>query len=172
MNSRSNQGPRQARYTVRHQARLDAPTLAKLEDLTSTCHRKRSAILRVVMQWGLHHSGGWTIDRSPIGSVPPVPVLVEPDLLQQVQAAAKEATAYTQRSVEGKRVRLEYDQQRRDKYGRTLAYVYLDDGTFVNAEIIKQGYGFAYIRFPFKYLEHFRALEREVREAKRGLWGP
>jgi endonuclease YncB( thermonuclease family) len=41
----------------------------------------------------------------------------------------------------------------------------------VNAEIIKQGYGFAYTRFPFKYLEEFRKLERQAREAKRGLWG-
>jgi len=34
-----------------------------------------------------------------------------------------------------------------DRYGRTLAYVYLEDGTFLNAEIIKQGYGFAYRYF-------------------------
>jgi micrococcal nuclease len=73
--------------------------------------------------------------------------------------------------VGGKPVRLEYDLQRQDKYGRTLAYIYLEDGRFVNAEIIKQGYGFAYTRFPFKFLEQFRQLEREAREAKRGLWG-
>ena len=36
------------------------------------------------------------------------------------------------------------------------AYVFLEDGTFQNAEIIKQGYGFAYTRFPFKYLDEFR----------------
>jgi micrococcal nuclease len=73
--------------------------------------------------------------------------------------------------VEGKRVRLAYDHQHYDKYGQSLAYVCLEDGTFVNAEIIKQGYGFAYTRFPFTYLEQFRQLEREAREAKRGLWG-
>jgi micrococcal nuclease len=65
--------------------------------------------------------------------------------------------------VEGKRIRLEYDQQRHDQYGRTLAYVYLENGTFVNAEIIKQGGRFAYRRFPFKSLEKFRTLEREAR---------
>ena len=73
--------------------------------------------------------------------------------------------------VEGKRVRLEYDWERRDKYGRTLAYVYLEDGTFLNAEIIRQGYGFAYTRFPFKYMEEFRKLEQDAREGGRGLWG-
>jgi micrococcal nuclease len=92
------------------------------------------------------------------------------DPRKPVQYFGTEATAFTKRLVEGKRVRLEYDQQRQDKYGRTLAYVYLEDGTFVNAEIIRQGYGFAYTRFPFTYLEQFRQLEREAREAKRGLW--
>ena len=52
-------------------------------------------------------------------------------------------------------------------YGRTLAYVYLPDGTFLNAEIIRQGH--AYTQFPFRYLNEFRALEREAR-AGRGLW--
>jgi hypothetical protein len=80
--------PRQRCYSARHQARLDAATHAKLEELAATFHRKRSAILRLVMQWGLHHSTGWPIDRSPVATVPPVPVLLEPDLLQQVQATA------------------------------------------------------------------------------------
>jgi hypothetical protein len=88
VNLPSNQGPRQRRYTVRFQARLNAETSAKLEDLARTFHRKRSAILRCVMQWGLRHSTGWTIDRSPVVAVPPVPVLLEPDLLQHVQDTA------------------------------------------------------------------------------------
>jgi micrococcal nuclease len=79
--------------------------------------------------------------------------------------------------VQGKRVRLEYDpanavrghkdstQQR-----RTLAYVFLEGGTLLNAEIIRQGYGFALTRFPFSRLEEFRQLEREAREQRRGLW--
>jgi micrococcal nuclease len=88
-----------------------------------------------------------------------------------VQYFGKEASAFTKRMAEGKSVTLEFDQQRVDKYGRTLAYVYLADGQLLNAEIIKQGYGFAYTRFPFKYMEEFRAYEREAREAGRGLWG-
>ena len=51
----------------------------------------------------------------------------------------------------------------------SAAYVYLEDGTFLNAEIVKQGYGHAYTQFPFKYLEEFRGYEREAREAQRGL---
>jgi len=57
-----------------------------------------------------------------------------------------------------------------DRFGRTLAYVYLEDGTFLNAESIRQGYGFAYTRFPLKWLEEFRRLKQEAREARRGMW--
>ena len=92
-----------------------------------------------------------------------------------VEYFGKEATAFTKKMVQGKRVRLEFDQANahighKDKYKRTLAYVFLWDGTFLNAEIIKQGYGFAYTRFPFKYMDEFRRYEREARESRRGLW--
>jgi len=86
-----------------------------------------------------------------------------------VEYYGKEATAFTRRMVQGKRVRLEFDQANtkighKDRYKRTLAYVFLEDGTFLNAEIIKQGYGHAYTRFPFKYLDEFRRYESEARE--------
>ncbi|MBS3906950.1 MAG: thermonuclease family protein [Syntrophaceae bacterium] len=89
---------------------------------------------------------------------------------KSVQHFGKEAYLFTQKMVEGKEVRLEYDWREKDKYGRPLAYVYLMDGTFLNAEIIKQGYGFAYTKFPFKYLEEFRRYEKEARENGKGLW--
>ena len=57
-----------------------------------------------------------------------------------------------------------------DKYRRTLAYVYLEDGTFLNAEIIKQGYGFASRYFLFKYFDEFKQYEIEARENEIGLW--
>ena len=88
-----------------------------------------------------------------------------------VEFFGREASAFTKQLVDGKRVLLEYDRQRTDRYGRTLAYVHLPDGTFVNAEIIRRGYGHAYTRFPFKYLDRFRGLERDARRAGRGLWG-
>jgi len=87
----------------------------------------------------------------------------------------KEATAFTRRMVEGKRVRLKYDPtnaqvRHKNRHGYTLAYVFLEDGTFLNAEIIERGYGFAYTQFPFRYLEAFRRIERDARASKRGLW--
>jgi micrococcal nuclease len=92
------------------------------------------------------------------------------DPRKSVEYFGKEASEFTKRSAEGKRVRLEYDWQRTDKYGRTLAYVYLESGAFLNAEIIKQGYGHAYTQFPFKYMEEFRGYEKQARESACGLW--
>jgi micrococcal nuclease len=89
-----------------------------------------------------------------------------------VQRFGQEASVLTKWRVEGQEVRLEYDQPRQDTYGRPLAYVDLADRTFLNAEIIRQGDGFADTRFPCRYLEEFRRLEREPREAKQGWWGP
>ncbi len=93
------------------------------------------------------------------------------DPRRPVEFFGREASAFTKRLLEGQRVRLEYDRERSDRYGRTLAYVYLHDGTFANAEIVRRGYGHAYTRFPFRHLDRFRRLEREAREAGRGLWG-
>ena len=92
-----------------------------------------------------------------------------------VEYFSKEASAFTQRLAEGKRVKLDYDQANnhlghKDQYGRTLAYIFLEDGTLLNAEIIRQGYGHAFTRYPFSRMEEFRRLERAAREQRRGLW--
>ena len=99
------------------------------------------------------------------------PETVHPN--KPVEHFGKEASAFTTRLADGKTVRLEKDRDtaNRDRYGRLLRYVYLPDGRLLNAEIISQGYGFAYTRFPFTKMEEFRALERVARESGRGLWG-
>lgn len=88
-----------------------------------------------------------------------------------VEYYGKEASAFTKKMVGGKEIRLEYDKKKKDRYGRLLAYVYLIDGTFLNAEIIKHGYGRAYTKYPFKYLDLFVGLEKEARGNKKGMWG-
>jgi micrococcal nuclease len=93
------------------------------------------------------------------------------DLRKPVESFGQEASDFTRRLAQGKVVRLEFDLQRLDNYQRTLAYAYLPDGTFLNAEIVKQGYGHAYVKYPFKYLDQFRGYEREARKTGRGLWG-
>jgi hypothetical protein len=60
-----------------------------------------------------------------------------------------------------------------DKYGRLLAYLYLEPGgLFVNREIVAKGFGHAYTQYPFQFMDDFRAAERLAREKKLGLWGP
>lgn len=92
------------------------------------------------------------------------------DPREPVQYFARESAAYLRSLVDGRRVRLAYDWQRVDKYNRVLAYVYLADDTFVNDEIVRQGYSSAYVKYPFRYLDQFRAAEREARAGNRGLW--
>jgi micrococcal nuclease len=70
-----------------------------------------------------------------------------------VQYYGKEASRFTINLLKGEKVYLTYegDKPTRDKYGRVLTYVYrAPDGLFVNAEIIRQGYGHAYVRFPIQ----------------------
>lgn len=90
--------------------------------------------------------------------------------LKPVQYYAREASEFVKNLVGGSRVRLEYDQERVDKYGRTLAYVFLEDGRSLNEEIIRNGYGFALLRFPFRHLVRYRQLEAQAREKGLGLW--
>lgn len=90
-----------------------------------------------------------------------------------VQCFGRAASEFTKNFIGTNDVRLEADptNTNRDRYNRLLRYVYLPDGRLVNAEIIKQGYGFAYTLFPFEKLEEFRGYERQAREQGLGLWG-
>lgn len=71
----------------------------------------------------------------------------------------------------GDEVLLELDVVERDRYGRTLAYVYISDGRMVNEETARLGFVFVSIYPPnVKYVERIRAAVEEARNAKRGLW--
>ena len=115
---------------------------------------------------------GDTVIVSGLGSVRLIgvdtPETVHPNGL--VEAFGYEASTFLRELVLHQQVRIEYDIQRKDRYNRTLAYLYLQDGRFVNAAIVREGFGHAYTQFPFRYLDEFRQLEREAREQKRGLW--
>lgn len=95
------------------------------------------------------------------------------DPRKAVQCYGRAASAFTKQLVGSNDVRLEADSQNtnRDRYGRLLRYVYLPDGTLVNAKLIEEGYGFAYTGFPFSKMEEFKQLQTAAREQNRGLWG-
>jgi micrococcal nuclease len=90
-----------------------------------------------------------------------------------VECYGKAAARANARLVEGERVRLAYDAERRDRYGRTLAYVRrVRDRLFVNAELVRRGYASPLTIPPnVAHAEQFRRLARAARRAGRGLWG-
>jgi micrococcal nuclease len=76
-----------------------------------------------------------------------------------------------QQLIEGKRVDIELDLQRTDSQGRTLAYVYLKDGTFVNAELLNQGYAEPETEpLNRRYKEYFDRLYDDAKRNNRGVW--
>lgn len=88
------------------------------------------------------------------------------------EAGGTEAHAVNRRLVEGKRVRLELDVQARDRYGRLLAYVWVG-ATMVNAELLRLGYAQVMTVPPnVRHQALFVKLQRDAREAGRGLWRP
>lgn len=81
------------------------------------------------------------------------------------------AKSFTQEILLNKKVRLEFDIEKRDKYNRLLAYIFLEDGTFINAKIIEAGYAKIMTIPPnVKYADMFKELQEEARTEKRGLW--
>ena len=81
------------------------------------------------------------------------------------------ATAANQALVGGQTVYLVKDKSETDRYGRLLRYVYLPDGTFVNAELVRQGFAQVAIYPPdVSKKAEIQAVEAEARLAKRGLW--
>ena len=92
-----------------------------------------------------------------------------------VQFMSKEAGAFTRKLCLGKRIRLEYDafdEDKRGKYGRILAYLYLEDGTFIQKELLTHGFATAYTKYPFdeKRKNDFLSWEREAQRKGTGLW--
>lgn len=92
--------------------------------------------------------------------------------IRTIQELGRRASEFTKKLCDNKKVRLEFDVERHDRYGRLLAYVYLEDGTFVNAKIVEEGYGQIMTIPPnVKYADYFLKLQAKARESGKGLWG-
>jgi len=99
------------------------------------------------------------------------PEIVDPR--KPVQCFGKEASDKAKQILTGTSVRLEMDpsQDTYDKYGRLLAYAFLQDGTNFDKYMIAEGYGHEYTyNLPYKYQKEFRAAEKKARDEKKGLW--
>jgi micrococcal nuclease len=93
------------------------------------------------------------------------------------QPLARDALEFAEQAVEGREVRLEFDFEREDKYGRLLAYVWYTDGAggealLLNEQLIRAGLASALLRFPYSETmkRRFRAAESDAKRSKRGLW--
>lgn len=93
-------------------------------------------------------------------------------MYMDVQPFGKEASDYSKKRLpKGKRVILRYDKESQDKFGRVLAYVYLANGEFFNATLVREGYAFAKRYKPnVTKAPYFEKLEAEAKSKKRGLW--
>jgi micrococcal nuclease len=91
---------------------------------------------------------------------------------EPVQCFGKAASAFNRRLVAGRRVRLVLGRERRDRYGRLLAYVRVEGGPLVEDELLRRGYARTLAIAPnTERAGHFSALERRARRAGLGLWG-
>lgn len=88
-----------------------------------------------------------------------------------VELLGPEASQFTKRMAEGRTVRLGFDKERRDRYGRLLAYVYVG-GLMLNEELIRAGLSEAQLQYPYSdaMKRRFRRAEDEARQARRGIW--
>jgi micrococcal nuclease len=88
-------------------------------------------------------------------------------LLTSIAAAARTRVV---RLVQGERVSLSFDHERRDRHGRTLAYVTLADGRLLNQLLVEEGHAIVYRRFDFRLKEDFLAAEERARDQGLGIW--
>jgi len=98
-----------------------------------------------------------------------------PELQDERQAyrdAGYAARDYARSQLGGETVTLETEprQSDRDRYGRLLRYVILDDGTNVNEDLVRKGYAHVYDKFNFTLKPRFKAAEAEAKREKLGVW--
>ena len=81
------------------------------------------------------------------------------------------ARSFNQKLLGSKRIRLEFDHEKRDHYSRLLAYIYLPDGTFINLKLLRSGLA-TYLHKPpnLKYADSFLKAQQAAMTAKKGLW--
>lgn len=95
------------------------------------------------------------------------------DPRRKVECFGREASDYAKKILTGQKVSLEFDpsQDQRDKYSRLLAYLYLEDGSLFNLDLIKAGYAYEYTyKKPYLYQSQFQSAEDQAQSKQLGLW--
>ena len=92
------------------------------------------------------------------------------DTPEKDQPFYQQAKELNQKLIGTKEIRIEFDVQKKDKYGRLLAYVYIGEA-FVNAELVRNGLANLYTVPPnVKHSDYFLKLQTEAKEKKLGIW--
>ena len=97
------------------------------------------------------------------------------DPRKPVQCFGLEASVQAKTILGGQSVYLETDpsQDTIDRFGRTLAYVWIESGRLFNLDMIADGFAFEYTYdLPYRYQVDFKAAENDARTQERGLWSP
>ena len=90
---------------------------------------------------------------------------------RRAQPFGYESRSYNKDVVLKRKIRLEFDRERHDRYGRLLAYLFLPDGTFINEALLQKGYAYFLFKKPnLKYNQRLLKAQLEAMKAGRGLW--
>jgi micrococcal nuclease len=91
---------------------------------------------------------------------------------QPVECYGPEASRFATGALTGKRIRLEFDVERIDPYGRTLAYLWMPDGSMFNETLVRDGFATVATYPPdTRYVHRFEEAQRHAMASSRGLWG-
>jgi endonuclease YncB( thermonuclease family) len=118
-----------------------------------------------------------TIEAEAIGGIRMIGINTPATGPNQNGGPAQNALRFTTEALLGKEVRIELEPSLaegagKDEAGNKFAYVYTRDGALFNEELIRQGIAFAKVDQPSRFLDQFRAAEREAMENMRGVWSP
>jgi micrococcal nuclease len=119
------------------------------------------------------HTDGDTFWLTGIGKVRLIGIDT-PEVFGEVECYGRKSSAFVSRLLPlGARVRYRLGAEERDRYGRALVYVWLDDGRFLNRLLVARGYAQTLTIPPnVAYADEFAAAARRARGHGLGLWGP
>ena len=91
---------------------------------------------------------------------------------QPIECYGPESSRFTTNELTGRTVRLEFDVERIDPFGRTLAYLWMPDGSMFNETLVREGFATVATYPPdVRYVDRFDVAQRSARAADRGMWG-
>ena len=90
---------------------------------------------------------------------------------QKAQPYGYKARSFNKKLVLSQKIGLEFDEERRDRYGRLLAYIFLEDGSFLNSRLLENGLAYYLHRRPnVKYDKRLMKTQQEAMKFRKGLW--